>query len=157
MKLARRLTFVCTCLWIAHSIVFCLFVDIQPPFGCIITNSIFLRYATYFYYPLLGGALPIIIAAFFAILAYRNVRRIIRRQIPIARRRLDQQMTAMILMRVILLVCLVSPYTIYRIFTLNYPISQNDMMKYAIGRLVQVIFMSSLNLNYTVKLFSLLE
>jgi hypothetical protein len=92
-------------------------------------------------------------ASFFAFLAYRNVRRIVRRQIPIVRRRLDQQMTAMVLTRVILLVCLVSPYTIYRIFIINFPISQSDPMKYAIGRLVQAIFFTVLNLNYTVKMF----
>jgi hypothetical protein len=90
-------------------------------------------------------------ASFFAFLAYRNVRRIVRRQIPIFRRRLDQQMTAMVLMRVILLVCLVSPYIIYRIFIINFPISQSDPMKYAIGRLVQAIFYTVLNLNNTVK------
>jgi hypothetical protein len=90
-------------------------------------------------------------------LAYRNVRHIIRRQIPVARRRLDQQMTAMILTRVISFVCLALPFTIYRIFTLNYPISQNDLMKYAIERLVQVILISWISLTYTVKLFSSFE
>jgi hypothetical protein len=104
-----------------------------------------------------AGALPIIIASVFAFLAYRNVRRIVRRQIPIVRRRLDQQMTAMILMRVILLVCLVSPFTIYRIFIINFPISQSDPMKYAIGRLVQTILMSLFSLNYTVTLSFLFE
>ncbi len=157
LKLAHRLTFVCICFWIAHSIVFGLFFYIQPPFGCSIVNSIFLRYSTYFYYPVLIGVLPITIASFFGILAYRNVRHIIRRQIPVARRRLDQQMTAMILTRVISFVCLALPFTIYRIFTLNYPISQNDLMKYAIERLVQVILISWISLTYTVKLFSSFE
>jgi hypothetical protein len=134
-----------------------LFYDIRPSFGCIISNAVFLRYTTYFYYPVSAGALPIIIASVFAFLAYRNVRRIVRRQIPIVRRRLDQQMTAMILMRVILLVCLVSPFTIYRIVIINFPISQSDPMKYAIGRLVQTIFMSLFSLNYTVTLSFLFE
>ncbi len=151
LKLAQRLTFGCFCFWIAHSIVFSLFYDIHPSFGCILSNPTFLRYTTYFYYPVSDGLLPIIMASFFAFLAYRNVRRIVRRQIPIFRRRLDQQMTAMVLMRVILLVCLVSPYIIYRIFIINFPISQSDPMKYAIGRLVQAIFYTVLNLNNTVK------
>jgi hypothetical protein len=96
-------------------------------------------------------------ASFFAFLAYRNVRRIVRRQIPIVRRRLDQQMTAMILTRVILLVCLVSPYTFYRIFIISFPISQSEPLKYAIGRLVQTIFMSVFSLSYTVTLSFLFE
>jgi hypothetical protein len=157
LKLAQRLTFGCVCFWIAHAILFGLFYDIHPSFGCVISNPVFLRYTTYFYYPVSGGALPIIIASVFAFLAYRNVRRIVRRQIPIVRRRLDQQMTAMILMRVILLVCLVSPFTIYRIFIINFPISQSEPMKYAIGRLVQTIFMTLFSLSYTVTLSFLLE
>jgi hypothetical protein len=96
-------------------------------------------------------------ASFFAFLAYRNVRRIIRRQIPIVRRRLDQQMTVMILMRVIVLVCMAAPYSIYRIFILNFPISQSDPMKYAIGRLVQTILISLFSLNFTVTLSFLFE
>jgi hypothetical protein len=157
LKLAHGLTFVCICFWIAHSIVFGLFFYIQPPFGCVIVNSTFLRYATYFYYPVLNGLLPITIASFFGILAYRNVRHIIRRQIPIARRRLDQQMTAMILMRVISFVCLVLPFTIYRIFIVNYPISQHELMKYAIAQLVEVILIFWISLNFTVKMFSSFE
>ncbi len=157
LKLAQRLTFGCVCFWIAHSIVFGLFYDIHPSFGCIISNPAFLRYTTYFYYPVLSGVLPIIMASFFAFLAYRNVRRIVRRQIPIVRRRLDQQMTAMILTRVILLVCLVSPYTFYRIFIISFPISQSEPLKYAIGRLVQTIFMSVFSLSYTVTLSFLFE
>ncbi len=157
LKLAQRLTFVCFCFWIVHSTVFGLFYDIYPPFGCIITNPAFLRYSTYVYYPVHGGLLPIIMASFFAFLAYRNVRRIIRRQIPIVRRRLDQQMTAMILMRVIVLVCMAAPYSIYRIFILNFPISQSEPMKYAIGRLVQTILISLFSLNFTVTLSFLFE
>jgi hypothetical protein len=157
LRQAQRLTFVCVCFWIAHSIVFGCFFNIRPSFGCVISNSIMLRYTTYFYYPVLSGALPITVASFFAFLAYRNVRRIVRRQIPIVRRRLDQQMTAMILMRVILLVCLVSPFTIFRIFIINFPISQSELTKYAIAQLVQTILISFVSLNYAVTLSFLFE
>ncbi|CAM2711850.1 unnamed protein product [Rotaria socialis] len=43
--------------------------------------------------------IPIVISALFSLLAYRNVRHIIGRQTPVFRRRLDRQLTAMILLR----------------------------------------------------------
>ena len=53
-----------------------------------------------------NGLLPIFVSSLFSLLAYRNVRRIVRRQIPMDRRRLDQQLTAMIFMRVIFFILL---------------------------------------------------
>jgi hypothetical protein len=70
---------------------------------------------------------------------------------PIVRRRLDRQMTAMVLLRVVIFVCFTLPYTIYRIYVINFPISQTKPMEYAIGRLIQAIFLSFVDLNYTVK------
>ncbi|CAF4211990.1 unnamed protein product, partial [Adineta steineri] len=58
----------------------------------------------------LSGLLPVLIASAFSILAYNNVRRIVRRQIPIVRRKLDQQLTAMILIRIIVFIVLTVPY-----------------------------------------------
>jgi hypothetical protein len=104
------------------------------------------------YYPVLSGLLPVAIASSFSILAYRNVRRIVRRQLPIVRRRLDRQMTAMVLMRVILFVSFVFPYVIYRIYSLNFPITQTKPMEYAIGRLIQAVFSALVNVNHAVKL-----
>jgi hypothetical protein len=151
LKLARCLSFAFVCLWIFHSIVFNFFFNIQPLLGCIISNPILLEYATYFFYPVLTGLLPIIIAFWFSMLAFRNVRRIVRRQMPIVRRRLDRQMTAMVLLRVLIFVCFTLPYTIYRIYVLNFPISQTKPVEYAIGRLIQAIFLSFVGLNYMVK------
>jgi hypothetical protein len=153
LKVTYYITFVSVCFWLGHGILFGLFFEIHPQFGCIILNSIFLHYTTSFFYPVLGGILPIVVSSLFAILAYRNVRRIVRRQIPIARRRLDQQMTAMILTRVVLLVFLQSPYNVYRIVLYLNPLSTTDPIKYAIGRLIQAVFLSIVNLNYTVNLF----
>jgi hypothetical protein len=150
LKLAQCLTFAFVCLWIVHSTVSGLFFDIQPSVGCAISNAIWLQYSTYFFYPFLIGFLPITIASLFSILAYRNVRRIVRRQLPIVRRRLDRQMTAMVLMRVIIFVCFSFPYVMYRVYIINFPIPQTDLMEYAIGRLVQAVFLTVVSLNYTV-------
>ncbi|CAF4122612.1 unnamed protein product, partial [Adineta steineri] len=108
---------------------------------------------TFFFYPILTGFLPIIIASSFSILAYHNVRHIVRRQLPIVRRRLDKQMTAMVLMRVAVYVCLTSPYSAYRIYATNYPTSRSMPMQYAIGRLIQAIFLSITTINYMINFY----
>jgi hypothetical protein len=86
-----------------------------------------------------------------SILAYRNVRRIIRRQLPIIRRRLDRQLTKFVLTRVIFLIIFNIPFVIYRIYAINVIINPNDSMGLAIERLIQAIIGSIFNLNFAVK------
>ncbi|CAF0987835.1 unnamed protein product [Adineta steineri] len=101
----------------------------------------------------LSGFLPVVIASLFSILAYHNVRHIVRRQLPIVRRKLDKQITAMVLMRVIAFVCLSSPYNAYRIYSINFPTSRSMPMAYAIIRLIQAILLSIFITNYTINFY----
>jgi hypothetical protein len=140
MKVARYLSLTLIC-----------FSIIQPSVGCLILNQIFLRYATFFVYPLLNGLLPMVIASFFSLLAFQNVRRIVRRQLPIVRRRLDRQMTAMVLIRVVFFVCLAFPYSSYRIYAINVPVSRSQPMEFAIRQLIQGIFVSVSTLIFAVQ------
>jgi hypothetical protein len=89
-------------------------------------------------------------------LAFQNVRRIVRRQLPIVRRRLDRQMTAMVLIHVIFFVCLAFPFIIYRIYAINVPVSRNQPIEFATRQLIQAIFTSFATLSYTVQ-FSFIE
>ncbi|CAF1080573.1 unnamed protein product [Adineta steineri] len=153
LKLGRYTSFIFICCVIIHSIVLGSSYDIQPTFGCVLSNYVWIQYSTYFFYPVLNGLLPIVIASSFSILAYHNVRHIIRRQLPIVRRKLDKQITAMVLMRVIAFVCLVLPYITYRIYAINFPISQSMPMAYAVGRLIQAIFTSISIINYVINFY----
>ncbi|CAF4063216.1 unnamed protein product [Adineta steineri] len=153
LKLGRYLSFILICFVIIHSIALGSSYDVQTTFGCIISNYVALRYSTFFFYPVLFGFLPIVIASTFSMLAYHNVRRIVRRQLPIVRRKLDKQITAMVLMRVIVFVCLVLPYATYRIYVTNFPASQSMPMAYAIGRLLQAIFVSISNINFGISFY----
>jgi hypothetical protein len=150
LKMARCFAFTFVCIWIIHSIIYGLFYNIQPSVGCIITNPILLQYATFFVYPVLDGLLPIAIASLFSLLAFQNVRRIVRRQLPIVRRRLDRQMTAIVLTLVILFVCSALPYSVFRIYAINVPVSRSQPMEFAIRQLLQAIFLSYVALIYTV-------
>jgi hypothetical protein len=150
LSLARRLTIISICIWALHSIPFGIFYDIDPLLGCDVFNVGMKRYYAFFYYPILHGFLPIFMSSLFSLLAYRNVRRLVRRQIPIGRRRLDRQLTAMILIRVIFFIILLLPYTLYRIYMLNeHP--QTDTFVFAIEQLIYVIVVSLMNLSYCVR------
>jgi hypothetical protein len=155
LKLARCFTFTFICLSIIHGIIFGLFFNIQTSVGCVISNQIFLQYATFFVYPVLLSLLPIVIASLFSLLAFQNVRRIVRRQLPIVRRRFDRQMTAMVLTRVVFFVCLAFPYSSYRIYAINVPISRSQSMEFATRQLIQAIFASFVTLIYTVQFSSI--
>jgi hypothetical protein len=139
LKLAQRQICIATVLCLIHTVPFGVFAEIQPSSGCIITNTALVNYYSFFYYPVLNGLLPIFVSSMFSILAYRNVRRIIRRQIPIHRRRLDQQLTAMIFVRVIFFVLLQLPFTIYRIGTVRSTIIQANTFEYATNQWIQVV------------------
>jgi hypothetical protein len=153
LKLARCFTFGAGCIWFLHSLMYGLFFDIQSSLGCIITNPAMMLYSSWFFYPILYGPLPIAIASLSSLLAFRNVRRIVRQQVPIVRRRLDQQMTAMVLMRVVFFVIFALPYVVYRIYTINSLNPQSNVLQYAVKQLLQTLFTSWAGVNFGVQSF----
>ncbi|CAF0924994.1 unnamed protein product [Adineta steineri] len=130
-----------------------MYFNIESFLLCNISNHIYLQFSTYFVVPLLSGLIPVFIASFFGFLAFRNVRRIVRRQLTIVRRRLDRQMTAMVAIRIIILFSLTLPYLSYRMYTFNYPNLPNKPMEYARGRLIYVILFFLFNLNFTISFY----
>ena len=151
LSLAYRLIIGSVFLWMFHSIPYAIFYQISSSSTCVNSNAALIRYYSFFYYPILHGFLPILISCIFSLLAYQNVRNLVRRQIPVVRRRLDRQLTAMIFVRVIVFVILLLPYTIYRIYALNVTISRTNLQAYAIDRLIFSVTASISNLNNAVK------
>jgi hypothetical protein len=149
-RLSKYFVFLSICIWFFHSLIFGCFVGIQPSLGCVILNQILIQYSTFFFYPVLMSFLPIGIASSFSLLAFRNVRRIIRRQMPVERRRFDRQITAMVLLRVVFFVLLILPNRSYRIYAINTTIDKTNLLQYAIVQLIQAIFASFVDLNYAV-------
>ncbi|CAF1195836.1 unnamed protein product [Rotaria sordida] len=148
IKIAKILTTIAIIFWILHATLTIFLYEIQSKYGCNIYDHNFRNYVTYFYYIILIGILPITISTFFSILAYRNVRRIVRRQMPIRRRKLDQQLTAMILVRVGFFVIMSLPYLLQRIYTFSTLTYDNDVISQAILQLITAITVSLFNLNY---------
>jgi hypothetical protein len=153
LKLAHRQIYFASLLCLLHTIPFAVFSQIYPPIGCIFTNIGLTNYYSFFYYPVLNGLLPIFISSLFSLLAYRNVRRIVRRQIPIDRRRLDQQLTAMIFVRVIFFVLLQLPYTIHRIIVINVASLQANTTVYVTNLWVRAISTTLIYLSQAVIFF----
>jgi len=150
LKLARCLIYSAIIIWTLHGISFLMLMKIESPHGCNAYNTEFINYITYVYYLILTGLLPITITSIFATLAYSNVRRIVQSRIPIFRRRLDRQLTAMILVRVVFLVAVTLPYVIYRIYAIKGPVHHYNSTQKAVLQLVGAIAFSFFYLNYSV-------
>ncbi|CAF1313800.1 unnamed protein product [Adineta steineri] len=119
LKLSYRLTILSIFCGILFGIPIILYCDIYSTVGCIIRNSRFFFYYSYIHVPLLYGIFHSCISSLFGFLAFRNVRCIIRQRIQIVRRRLDRQLTAMVLIRIIFSIILSLPYVIYCTYYLN--------------------------------------
>ena len=150
LKLAHRLIIFTVCFWILHNILFLIFNEIYSIFTCTVYNSIVKQYLTFFYYPILNTGIPFVVAGSFSLLAYRNVPRIIRRQIPIVHRRLEQQLTAMVLTRVLCLTIFGLPYIINSIYQLNLAYTRDNFMETAIATLVSAVVSTFLYGNFSV-------
>jgi len=150
LKLAYYFIISNVCFSVLHSTVFLVFYDIQKSMGCSVYNPIMKKYYSYFYYPILSTALPLVITVSMSLLAYYNVRRIVRRQINVIRRRLDHQLTAMVLARVICLIVLGLPFICTVLYQLNHDNSQDNNIQSAMSNLIGIIFYSLLYTNFSV-------
>ena len=151
LKLAHRLTLVNVCFVLLHTIPFLIFTELRQGELCTIYNLVLSVYFTYFYYPILSAAVPLLITLTFSLLAYRNVRRIIRQRIHVFRRRLDRQLTVMILARVFCLILFGLPYIIYSLYRINVSVTDRNQLQMTILKLATRIAYSVLFLNFTVK------
>ncbi|CAF1449808.1 unnamed protein product [Rotaria sordida] len=145
IKLAKILI---TIFWTLHGTSVLFMFQIQSTYGCNIYNQNFSKYVTYGYYVIFTGVLPITISTFFSVLAYRNVRRIVRRQMIIRRRKLDQQLTAMILVRVGFFVIMTIPYLLQRIYALSAITNDSSVISQAIVQLIGNITLALFYFNY---------
>ncbi|CAF1340157.1 unnamed protein product, partial [Adineta ricciae] len=153
MKCAYLFLIIALLLSSSHGILFYIYALIdQSSFGCSIYDAMMKKYLSYFYFPVLSNALPILITMTFSLLSYRNVRRIVRRQIPIRRRRLDQQLTSMILIRVVSMIFFGLPYIITSLYRLNIPVGDNTLTT-AVAALLTALGYSLLYANFSINFY----
>ena len=150
LKLAHRLVFLTGCFVVTHSLLFLIYAEIRPTLGCTVYDALVNKYYSFFYYRIVSTALPFLVTITFSLLAYRNVRRIIRRQVPIVLRRLDRQMTVLVLTRVLCIVICKLPYICVTLYGLNN--SQTNVLQQAILALIGAVLYSLLYTNFCVSL-----
>jgi hypothetical protein len=123
IKLAQRLIVISIIFWIIYNIPYLIFYqqNVSPMTGkisCGTTNMILRQYNTYMNNIILTGTLPIFIPVLFGSLAFRNIRQIAYRTVPLVRRELDKQLTNMVLTQVVFSFFFVAPYVISTVFPL---------------------------------------
>ena len=128
IKIAYVLTVIFIFIWILHEIPALVFNDLvstsnSSKITCANTSFIYQQYVIFIYLFILTGILPLSINIIFGSLAYRNVRQIPYRTVPLVRRELDKQLTSMVLVQVVYSVIVVSPYIITSI--VNHPTSRS--------------------------------
>ncbi len=75
---------------------------------------------------ILNGLLPILINTLFGLLAYRNVRNLAYRTIPLVRRELDKQLTTIVLIQTVSNILSTVPYVIVNILILNSTLTKDS-------------------------------
>ena len=150
LKQAHRLTLAAILLWIFHAIPCFILLDVTPSAGCNIFQSGYVAYVKFVYYLILTGLLPIVISTVFATLAYSNVRCLVQRSLPIGRRKLDRQLTAMTIVRVIILVSFTLPYVVFRIYLYSVDMASTRPINNAIIQLVDTVMVSMFYLHCSV-------
>ncbi|CAF1645191.1 unnamed protein product [Adineta ricciae] len=117
IKLAYRLCVLSRIFWIIYCIPYLIFYNFEissttDGITCQFSNENFYRYHNYINNLILRGILPLTISIIFGILAYRNVRQISYRTVPLVRRELDKQLTNMVLIQIIFSFFFLLPYLI---------------------------------------------
>ena len=95
---------------------------------CVNTSTLYTQYLVYVYLLALTGLLPILITIFFGSLAYRNVREIPYRTVPLVRRELDKQLTSMILVQGVHNVLVILPYNIVNILIRGTSLTRDPLL-----------------------------
>jgi hypothetical protein len=149
-KLAQILVGILIIFATLYSIPSAVFQQIQSSLGCATYNSSYNYFYSVVHLCIVIGLLPIAVSSLFSLLSFRHVRRIVRRQMPILRRRLDRQLTAMILVRVALFVITTLPYVIFRTYEINDPVDQNDAYAVAVDQLIKTTITLFYTANYSV-------
>jgi hypothetical protein len=115
IQFAHRFGAMTVVFWILYCIPYLIFYDqtVSPStdaIDCGYSNMNFRQYHAYMNSLILSGGLPLVITVTFGSLAYRNVRQIAYRTIPLVRRELDKQLTNMVLIQIIVSFFVLLPY-----------------------------------------------
>ena len=157
LRIASRLCFTFSLIWLMHGIPFLLFYQLKgdPATGkmsCTVSNKIFAVYTNYFYPIIFRCSAPLLISLFFGFFAYRNVQQIRYRTIPLVRRALDRQLTRMVLFQVLVNMFVFPYYTITSIVLIGMP-RDTDGMELAVLQLINTVTLHLYYIYYAVSVY----
>ncbi|CAF1117023.1 unnamed protein product [Adineta steineri] len=132
IKIAHRLSFASIIFWLLYGIPYLFYYNptvspITKITSCIITNAVYSKYNTTVHVPVFMFAFPFWITIIFGSLAYRNVRDLAHRTIPLVRRRHEIQLTVMVLVQIIFNAFATTPVFITRIVVSNVSFSNDPI------------------------------
>ncbi len=133
IKLAHRLTSIFVIISILHGIPYLIFQNhiissLTNTTICQATNYIFSQYLIYGYDFTLVNLLPLITYVF-GLMAYYNARHLLHRTVPLVRRQLDKQLTAMVLVQILISFCTFTPFSINDMFTILNGFESNSIVQ----------------------------
>lgn len=123
IKIAQFLVLLFASIWFIHAIPYLIFFDLTVSntgqTSCVMTNSTYTQYRTYAILLLFVGFFPIVITMIFGSMAFYNVQNISYYTVPLVRREFDKQITAMVLVQVIINFFILLPNTVINVLILN--------------------------------------
>jgi hypothetical protein len=137
--------------WLVYEIPFVIYYDIKSAFGCLFNNPSVVRFYLFVHLLVLFGLLPCLLASTLGIVAYRNIRQTPRHEMTQLRRRVDRQLTTMILACIIMLLIFLLPFITQRCYLAYVRIDPRDTFRQAWGNLISAITISLNYLNVAVR------
>jgi hypothetical protein len=109
---------------------------------CTATDDFFNQLNIYFYRLIVSNIFPLFVTLVFGLLTYRNVKQIAYRTIPLVRRELDKQLTAMVLVQDAFTFFIILPIMISGFISLNPNFTQNPLTdaEYQLANVIAVMF-----------------
>jgi hypothetical protein len=133
IKLARCLSAICVVVWVLHGIPYFIYFDHIVMFPtnniiCGMTSDTFRKYRNYISIPVIGRVIPLTLTFIFGLLAYRNVRQLTYRTVPLVRRELDKQLTTMVLLQVVFTWFAIIPHFIVSMIMSNTSLTKDPVI-----------------------------
>ncbi|CAF0826338.1 unnamed protein product [Rotaria sordida] len=154
IKFAYRFFLITSFIWILHGIPTLIYQThtksvVNGTTRCEIIDSTFDKYYNYGFVLVLTSSLPVFLTALFGSLAYRNVRLLAYRAVPLVRRELEKQLTVMVLVQVVFNFCVIVPYIITYMFNFSVNLDINTI-EYAVFQLARNVSINFFYLYFAV-------
>lgn len=140
VRLASYIFIISFLIWILHGIPTLMYqtlvISATGSMRCDFSDAIFQKYNNYGIVLVLTSSLPVVLTTIFASLAYRNVRLLAYRTVPMVRRELDRQLTSMVIVQAIVNFYVIVPYIITYMINSTTTFTRNTY-EYAVFSLVR--------------------